>query len=186
MRARDDRRRRALRRAGLHRHPSPHRILAGHARSNSTAACCRMASRRRSATRTRSPTCSGAEGIRYFLDCADADGDGHPRQPVLLRAGDRRSRPRARGSRSPTSLPFRAHPKVIGLAEMMNFPGVLDADPGIIAKLAAFQGRPHRRPRAAGARHAISTAISPPASAPTTRRPAPTKRARSSPRAWPS
>ena len=36
-------------------------------------------------------------------------------------------------------LPFRDHPKVIGLAEMMNFPGVLDADPDIIAKLVAFQ-----------------------------------------------
>jgi adenine deaminase len=38
-------------------------------------------------------------------------------------------------------LPFLGHPKVIGLAEMMNFPGVLGEDSGIIAKLAAFQGR---------------------------------------------
>lgn len=36
-------------------------------------------------------------------------------------------------------LPLRDHPKVIGLAEFMNFPGVLNADPGCIAKLAAFQ-----------------------------------------------
>ena len=36
-------------------------------------------------------------------------------------------------------LPFRDHPKVIGLAEMMNFPGVLNGEPGIIAKLVAFQ-----------------------------------------------
>lgn len=36
-------------------------------------------------------------------------------------------------------LPFRAHPKVIGLAEMMNFPGVLKGEPGIIKKLLAFQ-----------------------------------------------
>ena len=82
----------------------------------------------------------GAEGIRYFLDCAERDGHGHPRQSVVLRAGDAASRPPARGSRSRTSLPFRDHPKVIGLAEMMNFPGVLAADPGMIAKLAAFQG----------------------------------------------
>lgn len=34
--------------------------------------------------------------------------------------------------------PFRDHPKVIGLAEFMNFPGVLARDPGCIAKLAAF------------------------------------------------
>ncbi len=38
-------------------------------------------------------------------------------------------------------LPFVDHPKVIGLAEMMNFPGVLNADPNIIAKLVAFQER---------------------------------------------
>ncbi|WP_020179107.1 adenine deaminase [Methylopila sp. M107] len=36
-------------------------------------------------------------------------------------------------------LPFRGHPKVIGLAEFMNFPGVLGGDPGCLAKLAAFQ-----------------------------------------------
>ena len=35
-------------------------------------------------------------------------------------------------------LPYRAHAKVIGLAEFMNFPGVLAADPRCLAKLAAF------------------------------------------------
>ena len=39
-------------------------------------------------------------------------------------------------------LPFASHPKVIGLAEFMNFPGVLACDEGALAKLAAFQGRP--------------------------------------------
>jgi adenine deaminase len=34
--------------------------------------------------------------------------------------------------------PYRKRDKVIGLAEFMNFPGVLNADPGCIAKLAAF------------------------------------------------
>lgn len=33
------------------------------------------------------------------------------------------------------------HPKVIGLAEFMNFPAVLAKDPMALAKLAAFQGR---------------------------------------------
>ena len=32
------------------------------------------------------------------------------------------------------------HPKVIGLAEFMNFPGVLAGDPGCLAKLAGFAG----------------------------------------------
>ena len=38
-------------------------------------------------------------------------------------------------------MPFADHSKVIGLAEFMNFPGVLAADPDVLAKLAAFQGR---------------------------------------------
>ncbi len=38
-------------------------------------------------------------------------------------------------------LPFASHPKVIGLAEFMNFPGVLAGDEGALAKLAAFQGQ---------------------------------------------
>jgi adenine deaminase len=37
-------------------------------------------------------------------------------------------------------LPFRKHPKVIGLAEMMNFPGVVHKDRVPLAKLEAFQG----------------------------------------------
>lgn len=38
-------------------------------------------------------------------------------------------------------LPLANHDKVIGLAEMMNFPGVLAKDPECLAKLEAFQGR---------------------------------------------
>jgi adenine deaminase len=39
-------------------------------------------------------------------------------------------------------LPLASHPKAVGLAEFMNFPGVLAGDPACLAKLAAFQGRP--------------------------------------------
>jgi adenine deaminase len=39
-------------------------------------------------------------------------------------------------------LPLADHPKVIGLAEFMNFPGLLARDPSCLAKLAAFQTRP--------------------------------------------
>lgn len=38
--------------------------------------------------------------------------------------------------------PYRHHPKVLGLAEFMNFPGVLAADPGALAKLSDFSGGP--------------------------------------------
>jgi adenine deaminase len=34
------------------------------------------------------------------------------------------------------------HPRVLGLAEVMNFPGVIAGDPKILAKLRAFEGRP--------------------------------------------
>ncbi|MBN8939945.1 MAG: adenine deaminase [Rhizobiales bacterium] len=36
---------------------------------------------------------------------------------------------------------YRDHPKVIGLAEFMNFPGVIHQDPGCLAKLEAFSDR---------------------------------------------
>lgn len=35
-------------------------------------------------------------------------------------------------------LPFRAHPKVVGLAEFMNFPGVVHADQACLDKLSTF------------------------------------------------
>ena len=35
---------------------------------------------------------------------------------------------------------FIGHPKVIGLGEFMNFPGVLAKDRRVLAQLAAFQG----------------------------------------------
>jgi adenine deaminase len=38
-------------------------------------------------------------------------------------------------------VPFMDHPKVIGLAEFMNYPGVLMKDPGCLEKLQAFQDR---------------------------------------------
>ncbi|MDQ1848865.1 adenine deaminase [Gemmobacter fulvus] len=37
--------------------------------------------------------------------------------------------------------PLMDHPRVIGLAEFMNYPGVLMKDPGCMAKLEAFRGR---------------------------------------------
>ena len=38
-------------------------------------------------------------------------------------------------------IPLMDHPRVIGLAEFMNYPGVLHKDPGCMAKLQAFAGR---------------------------------------------
>ncbi len=80
----------------------------------------------------------GAEGIRYFLDSAE-------RTIMDVRVNLSSCVPatpfETAGARLEIDdlLPFRSHPQVVGLAEMMNFPGVLGADPGIIAKLVAFQ-----------------------------------------------
>jgi len=80
----------------------------------------------------------GAEGIRYFLDSAE-------RTVMDVRVNLSSCVPatpfETAGARLEIDdlLAFRDHPKVVGLAEMMNFPGVLNLDPGILAKLAAFQ-----------------------------------------------
>ena len=80
----------------------------------------------------------GAEGIRYFLDNAE-------RMVMDLRINLSSCVPATPHETSGAALEiadllkFRGHRKVIGLAEMMNYPGVLAGDPGIVAKLEAFQ-----------------------------------------------
>ena len=83
----------------------------------------------------------GVEGLRYFLEAA------------MLTAMDLRvqlsscvpaTHLETSGARLEIEdlLPLSSHPKALGLAEFMNFPGVLARDPSCLAKLAAFQGRP--------------------------------------------
>lgn len=80
----------------------------------------------------------GAEGIRYFLENAE-------RTVMDLRVNLSSCVPATAHETSGAALDvadllrFRSHPKVIGLAEMMNYPGVLAGDPGVMAKLEAFQ-----------------------------------------------
>jgi adenine deaminase len=80
----------------------------------------------------------GAAAIRYFLACAE-------RTVMDIRVNLSSCVPATAFETSGAALeiadllPFRDHPKVIGLAEFMNFPGVLNTDPGVIAKLLAFQ-----------------------------------------------
>jgi len=81
----------------------------------------------------------GTDGIRYFLESAE-------RSIMDIRVNLSSCVPATPHETAGAKLeiadlePFRSHPKVIGLAEMMNFPGVLAGDPGLIAKLVAFQG----------------------------------------------
>ncbi len=82
----------------------------------------------------------GVPGIRFFLDSAA--------QLVMdLRVNLSSCVPSTHmettGARLEASdlVPLMDHPKVIGLAEFMNYPGVLHKDPGCMEKLEAFQGR---------------------------------------------
>ncbi|MFA7414687.1 MAG: adenine deaminase [Rhizobium sp.] len=80
----------------------------------------------------------GAEGIRFFLESAE-------RTIMDIRVQLSSCVPATHletsGADLPIErlLPFRHHPKVIGLAEFMNFPGVIHKDPICLAKLEAFQ-----------------------------------------------
>jgi adenine deaminase len=82
----------------------------------------------------------GVEGLRYFLDSS-------PTLAMDLRVQLSSCVPATELETSGARLevedlaPFAAHAKVLGLAEVMNFPGVLAGDKGLLAKLAAFQGR---------------------------------------------
>jgi adenine deaminase len=81
----------------------------------------------------------GVEGIQYFLDWS-------LQTAMDLRINLSSCVPATHLETSGARLeaedivPLAGHPKVIGLAEVMNYPGVLAGDPGMLAKLAAFQG----------------------------------------------
>jgi adenine deaminase len=83
---------------------------------------------------------AGAEGIAWFLRAAETMVMD---LRVQLSSCVPSSPFETSGARLEIAdlLPFADHPKVIGLAEFMNYPGVLARDPGCLAKLAAFQGR---------------------------------------------
>ena len=81
----------------------------------------------------------GTEGIEYFLDSAlETIMDIRVQLSSCVPA----THLETSGADLPIErlLPFRHHPKVIGLAEFMNFPGVVHKDPVCLAKLEAFQG----------------------------------------------
>lgn len=80
----------------------------------------------------------GAEGIQFFLDSAlETIMDIRVQLSSCVPATHLET---AGADLSVEQLlPLRNHPKVIGLAEFMNFPGVIHKDPICMAKLAAFQ-----------------------------------------------
>lgn len=82
----------------------------------------------------------GAAGIQYFLDCV---GQTIMDIRVQLSSCVPATHLETSGAELGIDdlLRFIDHPKVIGLAEFMNYPGVLAKDPTCMAKLKAFQGR---------------------------------------------
>ena len=82
----------------------------------------------------------GLDGIRYFLDAS-------ARTVMDIRVQLSSCVPSTHMETTGASLsaadlvPLMHHPRVIGLAEFMNYPGVINRDPGAMAKLEAFQGR---------------------------------------------
>ncbi|MDW8125111.1 MAG: adenine deaminase [Geminicoccaceae bacterium] len=83
----------------------------------------------------------GVEGIRWMLDWAAV-------LPLDLRVQLSSCVPATEFETAGARLeaedlaPLLARPEALGLAEVMNFPGVLARDPGLLAKLAAFADRP--------------------------------------------
>jgi adenine deaminase len=80
----------------------------------------------------------GADGVRYFLRGAEATiMDLRVQLSSCVPATEFETS----GARllAADLLPFRDHPKVIGLAEFMNFPGVLARAPDVLDKLTPFQ-----------------------------------------------
>ncbi len=82
----------------------------------------------------------GLEGLQYFLDAA---GNTALDLRVQLSSCVPATNLETSGARLTAAdlLPHRHHPQVIGLAEFMNVPGVLNKDPECMEKLAAFHGQ---------------------------------------------
>jgi adenine deaminase len=82
----------------------------------------------------------GVEGIQYFLNSAT---ETVMDIRVNLSSCVPSSHMETAGARIEAEdlVPMMGHPQVIGLAEFMNYPGVVFQDPGCMAKLEAFRGR---------------------------------------------
>ncbi|GGW27350.1 adenine deaminase [Gemmobacter lanyuensis] len=82
----------------------------------------------------------GLEGIHYFLD-ASAETVMDIRVQLSSCVPSTHMETAGAELDAADLAPLKDHPRVIGLAEFMNFPGVLWQDPGCMAKLEAFRGR---------------------------------------------
>ncbi|MCV2866325.1 adenine deaminase [Defluviimonas sp. WL0075] len=83
---------------------------------------------------------AGVEGIRYFLDAS-----AHTLMDIRVQLSScvPSTEMETAGARigAEDLIALRDHPAVIGLAEFMNYPGVINKAPGALAKLDAFRGQ---------------------------------------------
>lgn len=87
----------------------------------------------------------GVPGIQYFLDAAERlERGGIDLRVMVSSCVPATSFETNGGGTLDASMlaPLLQHPKTLGLAEVMNVPGVLNGDPLLLDKLAAFDGRP--------------------------------------------
>jgi adenine deaminase len=83
----------------------------------------------------------GVEGVRYMLDDSDdLDLSVLVMAPSCVPTSSMETSGAALGAEDLVAL--RDHPRVLGLAEVMNFPGVLAGSRDVLDKLSAFAGRP--------------------------------------------
>jgi len=82
----------------------------------------------------------GLEGVRFMLEASE----GLPLTVFVMASSCVPATPMSTAGASLDADALRGlldHPRVLGLAEVMNFPGVIYGDPGVMAKLEAFQGQ---------------------------------------------
>lgn len=82
----------------------------------------------------------GVPGIQYILDSSE----GLPLRVFIMFPSCVPATPfeTSGAELGPADMePFKDHERVLGLAEMMNFPGVLMQDPGVMAKLEVFRDK---------------------------------------------
>jgi adenine deaminase len=82
----------------------------------------------------------GLDGIRYFLEATgNIPLDVYFNLPSCVPASPLETSGARLGAEDLRSL--LPHPRILGLAEMMNFPGVIEAFPDVVDKLLLFQDR---------------------------------------------
>ena len=86
----------------------------------------------------------GVRGLQWALDTTESlPMDFFIMVPSCVPSTSPAARLESSGAELTTAdlAPFAGHPRVLGLAEMMNWPGLVDGDADVVSKLVAFQDK---------------------------------------------